>query len=569
VPLVFHAKNRQVNDFEAACRTMGINFPLISPIYERVERKAEQSFARTEHSPASDKPQVEQAFELLGEGYDFMRAILGMDSIDDSGILLNMFVSVHFQSGLPTIQCYGNTFNAVWMAHKQSLYIPDAGLNLVEVTMHELAHGIVSNGSNLEYLHQSGALNESIADSIGVTFRVWREHAGKSTTSPTVPRTFWRLRIPGTPGRDMANPNSGHQGTVVYPDHMDNYLYWPKSKDNGGVHYNSSIFNLAFYLLASGGKHPNRNNGPEVVGIGIYDAAKIVSQAAAKLLVQKSSFEDARFGFAQAAESLYGEGSQQWISVHQAMDAVGIAGTWEMPEPEPEPLPEVEPEAEPTPVPEPETTSSTKDDVKPSEDTTQNGIPKHVLLLIIGGLGLVVAAFVTTRFKPKYDEPIASSPVSNTPVSVTVPLVQNNVPSSHQAPGVDARFDKVAAVQPKPNIRATSSAGRTYSHHTSELGLQSLDGVQFLPLYSTLLASAEGLVIGRALELVHIHLEDEKVSRRHLRFRQYQGRLTLEDLNSTFGTLLDGDPVVPFEPVTIENGQLIRIAEFSYVIKFS
>ena len=51
--------------------------------------------------------------------------------------------------------------------------------------------------------------------------------------------------------------------------------------DNGGVHINAGIINLAFYLLVRGGSHPREDTlqtGLVVEGIGFEAAAEIVSK---------------------------------------------------------------------------------------------------------------------------------------------------------------------------------------------------------------------------------------------------------------------------------------------------
>ena len=51
--------------------------------------------------------------------------------------------------------------------------------------------------------------------------------------------------------------------------------YWTKA-NNGGVHINSGIANLAFYLLVKGGSHPRAETTINVEGIGYQAAAEIV-----------------------------------------------------------------------------------------------------------------------------------------------------------------------------------------------------------------------------------------------------------------------------------------------------
>ena len=542
ISLMHSALNRQVNDFSAACRNMNVRIPLIPPLTDSVEKLAQGKFFRKEGQGPLNSDSVDRGYELLGEGYEFIQNIIGMDSLDDDGLLLNMFVNVRFQSRIPGLQCVGDTFNAAWVSHKQSLYIPQQGLEYVEVTLHELGHGIVSNGSNLEYLFQPGALNESIADAIGVSFRAWRDLGRKSSNEPNLTDDIWQIRFPDRIVRDMSNPRAVIHQAAQYPDHMEQYLNWPESKDYGGVHFNSSIMNLGFYLLANGGPHPTRPGGQEVKGIGILKAVKIYAQAGAKLLVSRSSFEDARFAFAQVAESFYGVDSQEWISVHQAMDVIGISGSWVLPESESElePIPETK-DTQTLPMPE-------KSEAPVPESTEQeNGTDKKlIIVLVLGGLGFIIAVLALTKMKPKYGE--------------TEPLQSYKADSRVTTKEVASGAILVSA-SVQSNLASKNTSNKVF------VSLQSLDGQQLLPLREDLLTAQEGLIIGRALELVHIQMDDRKVSRRHLRLRLVRDKVAIEDLNSTFGTCLDGKKLLAFRPEYISVGQLVRIAEFSYVLK--
>jgi Zn-dependent metalloprotease len=105
--------------------------------------------------------------------------------------------------------------------------------------------------------------------------------------------------------------------------------------DNGGVHLNSGIPNLAFYLLSQGGGHPRSKTQTVVPGIGLDKAEQIFylantgkNRAGVALLPSSATFQVARFATAQAAENLYGRCSAEWQNVHMAWDAVGVAGAW-------------------------------------------------------------------------------------------------------------------------------------------------------------------------------------------------------------------------------------------------
>lgn len=118
----------------------------------------------------------------------------------------------------------------------------------LDVFAHEFAHRLIESGPGLEYAGQAGALNEHLADVIGVSVR----EAGKDQEEHD-----WRigaeLFIDGTSAlRDMARPGQAYDNDLLGRDpqvgHMDDYV--ETFLDNGGVHINSGIPNRAFTHFA-------------------------------------------------------------------------------------------------------------------------------------------------------------------------------------------------------------------------------------------------------------------------------------------------------------------------------
>jgi hypothetical protein len=97
------------------------------------------------------------------------------------------------------------------------------------------------------------------------------------------------------------------------------------SDDNGGVHWNSGIGNLFFYLLSNGGSHPNpqRSLGT-VTGTGVQAAADIWYRALSVYMTTTTNFADARAATESACSDLYGAGSANCTSVSAAWDEVGV-----------------------------------------------------------------------------------------------------------------------------------------------------------------------------------------------------------------------------------------------------
>ena len=551
LPLTHEVVDRKVYDFSQACRDMGIRTRMNASTALAVLR--ESPLVRSE-SQSGNHRNAERLFEILGDYYTFLAVILGIDSFDGEGKPLVGYVGARFhpQTGhLP--QCIGDAFQAVWHPGDYAVF-PDEALNFPELIGHEFTHGLISHGSGLVYLHRPGALNESISDVVGATFSGWRENLAPLSPDADIamsPR-HWQLRDPQGVVRDMQDPQRVRlpDGTTL-PGHYDDYRYLPENVDSGGVHVNSSILNLGFNLLAEGGQHPRRRGGPTVEAIGAMRAVRIFAAAAAWILQSSSDFEDARYAFAYAAEAFHGPASQEWVAVHTAMDAVGIPGYWEPP-PEPK-------------VPEPETTAP---------ETVETTVESEVVL-------------------PEQTEPLpeptpeVEPPPTQLPPASPPPLRDDEMPSTQT---VILVLLAVAAIIGAVVVAYTLRPGkRGPNRHRSVLGaqphepdvkwpspstplagsLQPLDGSNAISLARTQLASAEGLVIGRARSICHVELRNPSVSRRHVRLRLIEGAVFVEDLNSLRGTSIAGKNLKPFHPEQLAAHQTLCIAGLQFQFRVS
>jgi hypothetical protein len=75
--------------------------------------------------------------------------------------------------------------------------------------------------------------------------------------------------------------------------------------------------------------------------------------------------------------------------------------------------------------------------------------------------------------------------------------------------------------------------------------------VEFMLRRDDLLRSPSGLVLGRSRDGVDYVMDEESISRQHLRFTLAVGRLYVEDLNSANGSWLDGVPLAAFKPMAL------------------
>src|SRR5262245_383579 len=186
----------------------------------------------------------------------------------------------------------------------------------LDVTAHELSHGVTEFTSSLIYRNESGALNESFSDMMGTSVEFFYQPAG----SGPLRADYLIGEDVVTPGglRNMANPRAFGD-----PDHYSTRYVGPA--DNGGVHINSAIGNQWFYLAIEGGT--NRTSGLGVTGVGAANREqieKIVYRAFTQMMPANATYSTARAATIQAATDLYGASSAATRAVTQAWAAMGV-----------------------------------------------------------------------------------------------------------------------------------------------------------------------------------------------------------------------------------------------------
>ncbi|MFI7102600.1 M4 family metallopeptidase [Streptomyces sp. NPDC050161] len=212
----------------------------------------------------------------------FYRQQLNRDGIDDADMELVSAVNC-------TYRRHGagpEWRNAVWWNGRMWYGQTSEGDRLVSlarhlgIIAHELTHGVIETSSNLVYQDQSGALNESLADTMGIIIANWYQapdHADVRTWSWEIGADLGR---DGLPLRDMSDPTRTGD-----PDHMRDYVH--TTADNGGVHTNSNIHNKAMHLMLTS------VDGAGKPLLTVEEWALLVYLALVRLLTQ-SGFEDMR-----------------------------------------------------------------------------------------------------------------------------------------------------------------------------------------------------------------------------------------------------------------------------------
>src|SRR5205085_9493564 len=135
----------------------------------------------------------------------------------------------------------GEIDNAHWDGTSMNFGIRSGtskGVTGIDVTGHELTHGLTQYTSGLVYNDESGAMNESMSDIMGKSVQFFAKPADVN----------WQLSNDmGWIIRDMSNPNAQGQ-----PDTYFGTDWYSGTADHGGVHTNSGVGNFMYYLLVTG-----------------------------------------------------------------------------------------------------------------------------------------------------------------------------------------------------------------------------------------------------------------------------------------------------------------------------
>ncbi|MCC5423665.1 M4 family metallopeptidase [Clostridium botulinum] len=243
------------------------------------------------------------AYVNTNKTYDYYKNKLNRNSIDNKGMNINGFVHVG--------RNYGNAFwygpyDGMFFGDGDGVYFSSLAKSL-DVVGHELSHGVTNKESNLKYENESGALNESFSDIMGVAVE------GKNFV---LGEDCW---VAGGVMRDMEDPSKGGQ-----PAHMKDYKYKTMDDDNGGVHTNSGIINHAAYLVADGIEKTGAKNSKDIMG-------KIFYTANCYKWDETTNFAKCRNDVVQVTKELYGENSNYVKIVEKAFDQVGITATPQLP----------------------------------------------------------------------------------------------------------------------------------------------------------------------------------------------------------------------------------------------
>jgi len=262
---------------------------------------------------------IDAAHNYAGSVYDYYKNVHGRDSYDNAGATIKS--SAH----------YSTSYNNAFWNGTQMVYGDGDGTTFIalsralDVDAHELTHAVTERTANLTYSNESGALNEATSDILGNSCEAYTLNGG--TPNANTWKVGEDIYTPGTAGdalRYMNNPTQDGSSKDWYPSR------YTGTSDNGGVHSNSGIANLAYYLMVMGGTHPRNMSTVNVTPLSTTSstslnmAQKIWYRALTVYFTSSTTFQAARTATAQAATDLYGAAAA--ATVNQAWDCVGAPG---------------------------------------------------------------------------------------------------------------------------------------------------------------------------------------------------------------------------------------------------
>jgi len=253
------------------------------------------SFDPARNLSLGEDSEGDRAFLYSGRTYDFFHDTFSQHSYDDTGSSI-AFVRANLDNAAYIVPCNVLVFGNDYLAD--------------DVFAHEFTHGVIRFTSELIYMNESGALNESYADVFG---------------SFLDPDLDWSMGedLPLGPFRSLSNPqlyNTSSSTGFSHPAHLDDFVV--TDEDRGGVHINSGIPNKAAYLMAEGlfGLSIGREKTAQL----LFETMTTLPRSARLIDARDRAIEVAR-GYVNARE--HGFDAVDRCSVMEAYSRVGLGMT--------------------------------------------------------------------------------------------------------------------------------------------------------------------------------------------------------------------------------------------------
>ncbi len=253
--------------------------------------------------------------------YDYWKNVQGRLSWDNLNGILKQYVH------------YSNAYdNAFWDGSEMN-YGDGSGcagggftpLVSLDVTAHEIGHGVCQATCNLIYSKESGGIDEGLSDCWGATIENW----GNPHEVDAVAKQTWWMGEEigcGTPLRRLDYPKLfGLPDTYLGTNWYSVTTCTPSgANDQCGVHTNMGVISKWYYLLTVGGSGTNDlANSYTVSGQGFTVSQNILYQTEL-ILANNATYPVLRTTSIAAATTLYGACSAEVQAVTDAWYAVGV-----------------------------------------------------------------------------------------------------------------------------------------------------------------------------------------------------------------------------------------------------
>jgi Zn-dependent metalloprotease len=272
--------------------------------------------------------------------WDYFKNVHGRLGVNNDGA--GTMNAVHYQQG------YNNAFwldSCAPLSPNGCMVFGDGdGVNwnpvvMLDVTGHEMSHGVTWRTAGLIYSGASGGLNEATSDIFGTMVEFYANNPNNPPNymigeklAISNPDGTLALRYMFKPSLDGISPdcypaNDPREG---YEDFFNNWM---------DPHFNSGVANHFFYLLAEGAVVPAGfagapynltpaslvcNGNTALVKIGRQAAQQIWYRALTVYMTSGTNYQGARAATLSAATDLYGAGSAQYNAVAAAWSAVSV-----------------------------------------------------------------------------------------------------------------------------------------------------------------------------------------------------------------------------------------------------
>ncbi|MFE2285255.1 M4 family metallopeptidase [Streptomyces sp. NPDC059443] len=247
--------------------------------------------------------------------WDFYKNTFGRNGIRNDGV------------GAASRVHYGRNYvNAFWSDSCFCMTYGDGASNShplteLDVSGHEMSHGVTANTAGLNYSGESGGLNEATSDIFGTAVEFYANLAADK--GDYLIGELIDLNGNGTPLRYMDKPSKDGNSAD----------YWSSGVGSLNVHYSSGVANHFFYLLSEGSGAKTINGvaydsptytGAAVTGIGRDKALQVWYRALTVYMTSTTDYQGARAATLKAAADLYGSTSAEYQGVASAWSGVNV-----------------------------------------------------------------------------------------------------------------------------------------------------------------------------------------------------------------------------------------------------